>query len=114
MRRYGLELVRYLLPKLDKSFDHFTGELSQNKTILCWIYAAAYLALIFFCVTTNPASMTAAIYTTGSLMGTIFASYVLSASYETIAKYRIDTPAAGAGSDVTGDEPEPEHEGPQQ
>ena len=118
MKLRVLEMFRYLGKMLERALAHFVGELSQNKVILCWIYAIAYLVLIFYCVTRNQSSQSAAIYTTGGLMGTIFASYVTSASYEKIAKYRVDAPSAGGldgpGSPATGDEPEPEHEGPQQ
>jgi hypothetical protein len=85
--------VKWVWERVDQIADGIVDELSENRAILNWIYAAAYLALIFFCAYTNPGSHNTAIMTTGGIIGTIFSAYVLAASYEKVTKMKIDSTA---------------------
>lgn len=91
MKENVTTFLKYLLSKGNRVMDGITAELSENKAILNWIYAAAYLALIFYCAINNSGSHNTAIMTTGGIVGTIFSAYVMSSSYEKVAKMRIDS-----------------------
>jgi hypothetical protein len=82
--------LRWVWARADRIIEGLTKELSENRVLLCWIYAAAYLALIFYCAVKNPGSHNTAILTTGGIVGTIFSVYVLAGSYEKVAQMRID------------------------
>lgn len=82
-----------LLILFDRWMDRCIEELNDHRTILNWFYAAAYLALVFFCVVTNKNSQNTAIVTTGGIIGTIFASYVLGSSYEKVQKMKFQKSA---------------------
>lgn len=93
----------YLKKKADRAFDDLTKELGDNRAILNWVYACAYLALIFYCVINNPLSHNTAIMTTGGIIGTIFSVYVLGGSYEKVQRMRCEAEHA---ADMTEEEQE--------
>ena len=71
----------YVGKKADRWVDRAIEELSDTRSIWCWIYCACYIALVWYCVINYPASANTAITVTGTLVGSIFASYVFGASY---------------------------------
>ena len=70
--------------KIDRFLDFFIKELSEGRVLLCWFYALAYLALIFYCVVTNLNSHSIAITVTGGITGSIISAWVLGKSYENV------------------------------
>ena len=64
----------YIAAKADRAFDLLTKELSQNRTVLVWIYSAAFLALVFYTAVTNEKSQATSIMTLGGIVGTCFSS----------------------------------------
>lgn len=89
MKKFFGNAIRYLGNKVNKAFDQLTTELSQNRTILVWVYSSALLVLISYCVKSNPSSQATAIYTLGGIVGTCFSSWVVAGSYEKVAKMRL-------------------------
>lgn len=76
-----LSLMHYLFEKADRAFDGLTGELSQNRILLIWIYSLAFLVLIFYTAVTNKSSHNTAIITVGGIIGTCFSSWVCTSAY---------------------------------
>jgi len=77
---------QYVWSKSDRFADQITAELSQNRTLLVWIYSAAFLALVFYTAVDNPDSHNTAIMTLGGIVATCFTSWVVAGSYESIKK----------------------------
>lgn len=84
MKIMTMRFLHYMWGKVQHAFDGLTKELSDHRVILNWLYALAYLALIFFCVTTNKESMTAAIYSTAGIVGTIFSAWVVGSAVNNV------------------------------
>lgn len=96
MKSNAIKLASYIGVRVHHMFDRFTKDLTEHRVLLNWLYAVAYLALVFFCAVTNKSSQNTAIVTTGSIVSAIFATYVLGSSYEKVAKMRLTSPASGA------------------
>jgi hypothetical protein len=91
MKVASMVAIRWLWARVEPITDGITKELSENRAVLNWIYAAAYLALIFYCAVENQNSHNTAIMTTGGIVGTIFSVYVMAGSYEKVSKMRINS-----------------------
>jgi len=81
-------IFSWLLNHLDKFSNRLVRELAESRSMLNWVYCTCYLALVWYCVITNPSSMNTAIVTTGTLVGAIFTSYVFGQSYEKVVRIR--------------------------
>lgn len=90
------KLIGHLAANVNHVFDGLTKELSENRALLNWVYAIAYLALIFYCAVTNKDAQTAAIYATAGIIGTIFASWVIGASYEKVQQMHCNMASTAA------------------
>jgi hypothetical protein len=88
VKEYANRFTRYMGGRVHHMFDGFTRDLTEHRILLNWVYAFAYLALIFFCVQDNQNSQNTAIVTTGGIVGSIFTAYVLGSSYEKVQKMR--------------------------
>jgi hypothetical protein len=80
----------WTVTRIDSLIDKIVRELSESRSILCWLYCVFYMWLVVFCVKSNPLSMNTAIMTTGTIVGTIFGAYVISSSYEKVATMRMN------------------------
>lgn len=89
MREQICRLTKYMGGRVHHMFDSFTRDLSEHRVLLNWVYAFAYLALVFFCVQDNHASQNTAIVTTGGIVSAIFTSYILGSSYEKVTKMKV-------------------------
>ena len=78
----------YTWKHADRFIDRFVKELGEAKTLLCWVFAAHYLALCWWCVIKNPSSMGTVITTTGTMVGAILSSYIFGSSYEQATRIR--------------------------
>lgn len=72
-----------------KILNAITKRLSEDRTILNWIFAVFYLGLIVFCVYKNKEVMDTAIRSTSMIISIIFSSWVAASSYEKVSQLKL-------------------------
>ncbi len=82
--------VNYFKKKADRAFDELSSELSENRTILVWVFSLAFLALVFYTAVNNPLSHNTSIMTLGSIVGTCFSCWVVVGSSERKERMKLD------------------------
>jgi len=81
-------MFSYLRKTIQSFLDNTTKELKSHRTLLCWLYAIAYLILIHYCIIHNPSTMNTAIMTTGGICGTIFSAWVIGSAHVSATRIR--------------------------